>query len=252
MSDGVNIRIYHINHVKIEGMNEYLVNWVDLSPTPHDRRDIQYLVSGCTATLWCALKPACQNHHFTVNVERIYSFLSGHNFRASQGQSLGGGGRGAGTRAALPHADSTGRWMSLTLLSDHSRDLKQGYSHFPDCASPALLSRGSLHLYLLFSRACSAWATITHALQGSLWIIWPPGVGVTTPAVQSANTAVFKQLRPAGMAVRDPPQDQAVGQGRDNGVSGTLTIRKAGWVCSQSEWWTSLPPDIHLTVSLSV
>lgn len=155
--------------------------------------------------------------HLTVNVRRIYSFLSGHNFRTSAkgkawgwgggggwGRGEGGGGRGGRGLFFLP----CGRWMSPTLLSDHGADLKQGHSHFPARGCPLSSPGGSIHLYLLLGEACSAGPpslTLCGAAEG---ISWPPGVGVTTPAVQSANTAVCEQLKAAGVAVRDPPQDR--------------------------------------------
>lgn len=110
----------------------------------------------------------------------------------------------------LPHADSSGRWMSLTLLSDHSRDLKQGHSRFPDSGCP-LSSPGVQFISICCSvKPASAGPSslMLGRAAGGLadLLVWE----LTTPAAQSANTAAFKQLKPAGVGVRDAPQDQAV------------------------------------------
>lgn len=113
----------------------------------------------------------------------------------------------------LRHADCTGRWMPLTLLSDHSRYLKHGRRHFPN------------HGCLLFSpgvQFISICRSVKPASAGSPSLTPGRAAGgladplvweLTTPAAQSANTAAFKQLKAAGVAVRDAPQDQAAGKG---------------------------------------
>lgn len=110
--------------------------------------------------------------------------------------------------SSVPHADSTGRWMSLTLLGDHSRDFKQGHSHFPDHGCP-LSSPGVQFISICRSvKPASAGPpslTLGRTAGGLAdLLVWE----LTTLAAQSANTTELKQLKPAGMAVRDAPQDQ--------------------------------------------
>lgn len=146
----------------------------------------------CSET--CMSKPCCQSLT-SQYVERIHWILLGHYFITStKGKACGwGGGWGARTIPSLQYAGSGGRWMSPTHpthLSDHSTDLKQGRSHFPDRGC-SLFSPGGFNSSLSVAQSGLQCQTpITHTLRGSRWISWPPGVGVTTPAVQSANTAV--------------------------------------------------------------
>lgn len=114
-----------------------------------DRR--QYLVIGCTATLWCALKPACRNPGKCGE----NTFLSGHNFRTStKGKAWGAG--GGGTDFPSPVACWLRQQMDVADPSQRSQQrLKAGSQSFSWSWLPALLSRGSIHLYLLLSEACS-------------------------------------------------------------------------------------------------
>lgn len=74
----------------------------------------------CMSKLRASLHSKCGENLFIS----VRSYLQNQ----SQGQNL----RGIQTFPPLRHADSTGRGMSPTLLSDHSRDLKQAHSYFPD------------------------------------------------------------------------------------------------------------------------
>lgn len=156
--------------------------------------------------------------------------------------------------SSLLHADSTGRWMSLTLLSDHSRDFKQGRSHFPDHG--CLLSSPGVQFISICRSLKPASAgppslTLGRTAGGLAdLLVWE----LTTLAAQSANTAEFKQLKPAGMAAGDAPQDQTVAR-REIASSPTpwQSVGMAAWVCTQSEWRTSshvLTPDIHFWMCL--
>lgn len=88
----------------------------------------------CSET--CMSKPCCQSLT-SQYVERIHWIPLGHYFITSTKGKACGWGRGWGARTipSLQYAGSGGRWMSPTHpthLSDHSTDLKQGHSHFPD------------------------------------------------------------------------------------------------------------------------
>lgn len=202
-------------HTKIEYMSKCKFCWFVLC-----RRGLQYLVIGCTATLWCALKPACQNPVVRASThskcgENIFISIRSSLHNQRQGQSLGGGAFPCGmlTLAAdgchQPFSVITAQiWSRVTVifLIVVARSPLRGFN------SSAAQS----------SLQCQA--TITHTLWGSRWISWPPGVGVTTPAVQSANTAVLEQLKAASVAVRRSlPRIR-----RDSGVSSTLTVSQHG------------------------
>lgn len=226
-------------HTKIECTSQcVIVNFVELSSALqmyrrwiYDRTDLQYLVIGCTATLWCALKPACQN---PVRAS-LHSKWEENIFLFVRSKPAGG------HEPFFPAACWLHRQMDVTDPSQWSQQrLKQGHSHFPDHGCP-LSSPGVQFISICRSvKPASAGPpslTLGRTAGGLAdLLVWE----LTTLAAQSANTAEFKQLKPAGMAVRDAPQDQTVAR-REIVSSPTpwQSVSMAAWVCIQSEWRTS-------------